>query len=214
MTTREAAEPAAPIADALGDQLVRWSATVCVVVVTAIAAVISYGHARELVTHYGVAGWTADAMPLTIDGLVATCSLVIVDCARHDRRAPWHAWVLLVTGACATVAANVAAGISHGIVGAVIAGWPALVACGCFELLIRQRKASLPRRAEQHAIPAEDTGADPRVSEARRIYAGVLAAGRSPSIRDIKRDLHVGSGRASAIRSALSPAPMIIPDAA
>ena len=39
-----------------------------------------------------------------------------------------------------------------GIVGAVIAGWPALVACGCFELLIRQRKASRPRTAEQHAI--------------------------------------------------------------
>jgi Protein of unknown function (DUF2637) len=214
MRFSDPAEPPAPIADTLGDQLVRWSATVCVVVVTAIAAIISYGHARELVIRYGVTGWTADAMPLTIDGLVATCSLVIVDCARHGRRAPWHAWVLLVIGACATVAANVAAGISHGIVGAIIAGWPALVACGCFELLIRQRKASRPRAAQADGEPARDNGTDPALGEARRIYAGVLAAGRSPSVRDIKRDLHVGSGRASAIRSALSPAVPALPEAA
>lgn len=214
MNSRELVEPPAPVADTLGDQIVRWSATVCVVVVTAIAAIISYGHARQLVTRYGVTGWTADAMPLTIDGLVATCSLVIVDCARHGRHAPWHAWVLLVTGACATVAANVAAGISHGIVGAIIAGWPALVACGCFELLIRQRKESRPTAAKADGEPARDTSTDPALAEARRLYASILAAGRSPAIRDIKRDLHVGSGRASAIRSALSPAPIMIPDAA
>jgi Protein of unknown function (DUF2637) len=214
MTTRNPAEHRPPVADALGDQLVRWSASLCTVVVTAIAAVISYGHARDLVTRYGVTGWTAAAMPLTIDGLVATCSLVIVDCARHGRRAPWHAWALLVTGACATVAANVAAGISHGIVGALIAGWPALVACGCFELLIRQRKTSRAGTAAEGSKTAEDAGTDPAVSEARRIYAGVLAAGRSPSIRDIKRDLHVGSGRASSIRTALSPAGPVVPEAA
>ena len=51
-----------------GDRVIGWAATGSVVIVTAIAAVISYGHARELVLRYGVSGWTADAMPLTVTG--------------------------------------------------------------------------------------------------------------------------------------------------
>lgn len=187
-----------------GDRLIAWSATTSVVVVTAIAAVISYGHARELVQHYGTAGWTADALPLTIDGVVATCSLILVDCARHDRNAPWQAWFLLVTGACATVAANVAAGLSHGIVGAAIAGWPALVACGCFDLLLRHRRHISPTTRAQAATTAAP---DPVMDRARELYAPALAQGRIPAIRAIKRDLHVGTPRATAIRDAITPPP-------
>jgi Protein of unknown function (DUF2637) len=192
-------------APAAGDRLIGWSATTSVVIVTAIAAVISYGHARELVRRYGAAGWTADALPLTIDGLVATCSLILVDCARHDRHAPWQAWFLLITGACATVAANVAAGLSHGIVGAAIAGWPALVACGCFDLLLRHRRHRSP--ATQPAPVAAAAVPDPAIDRARELYGSDLAQGRIPAIRAIKRDLHVGTPRATAIRDAITPAP-------
>lgn len=100
-----------------GDAAIHWAATGSVTAVTAIAAVISYGHARELVLRYGFTGLAAYTLPLTIDGLVATCSLVLMDCARRRQPAPWHAWALLVTGAAAQVAANVAAGLSHGVVG-------------------------------------------------------------------------------------------------
>jgi hypothetical protein len=217
--------------DSVGDAFIRWAATGSVVVVTIIAAVISYGHARDLVLRYGVTGLTADFLPLTVDGLVATCSLILVDCARHDRDAPWHAWALLFAGACATVAANIAAGLSHGIIGAIIAGWPALVACGCFELLLRHRRQpfamwqvgaseqqapalSLPEhsdeavdladaRAETRA-PGGGQPADPAAELARRHYAADIAAGNTPSIRSIKRDLHVGTARASIIRSVLT----------
>lgn len=192
-------------APAPGDRLIAWSATGSVIIVTAIAAVISYGHARELVQHYGTAGWTADALPLTIDGVVATCSLILVDCARHDRNAPWQAWLLLITGACATIAVNVAAGLSHGIVGAAIAGWPALVACGCFDLLLRHRRHRSP--ATQPAQTAPATAPDPVIDRARELYGPGLAHGRVPAIRAIKRDLHVGTPRATAIRDALTPPP-------
>lgn len=203
MKSSQSVLPARQRQETAGDCLIRWAATVSVVLVTVIAAVISYGHARELVVRYGVTGMTADAMPLTVDGLVATCSLVIVDCARHDWRAPWHAWALLITGACATVAANVAAGLSHGAVGAIIAGWPALVACGCFELLIRQRKITrTPAAGREVVVPQPPE--DPVLDEARKLYAARLAAGRPPSIRDIKHDLHVGSGRAGIIQGALT----------
>jgi hypothetical protein len=185
-----------------GDRLIGWSATASVVVVTAIAAVISYGHARELVLRYGVTGWTADALPLTIDGVVATCSLILVDCARHDRQAPWQAWFLLITGACATVAANVAAGLSYGVVGAAIAGWPALVACGCFDLLLRHRRHRIGS-ASPLAVADQQAG-DPAIDRARELYAPALAKGHTPAIRAIKRDLHVGTPRATAIRDAIA----------
>lgn len=217
--------------DSAGDAFIRWAATVSVVVVTIIAAVISYGHARDLVLRYGVTGLTADFLPLTVDGLVATCSLILVDCARHQRAAPWHAWALLIVGACATVAANVAAGLSHGIIGAIIAGWPALVACGCFELFLRYRRQPPAMRpsgaADQEAVtlslpeqstqtidqgdesseprqPGDGKPVDPAADLARRRYAADIAAGNAPSIRAIKRDLHVGTARASIIRSALT----------
>ncbi len=193
-------------APAAGDRLIGWSATTSVVIVTAIAAVISYGHARELVVRYGTAGWTADALPLTIDGVVATCSLILVDCARHDRNAPWQAWFLLITGACATVAVNIAAGLSHGIVGAAIAGWPALVACGCFDLLLRHRRHRSPT-SHRAAPPATSSVPDPVIDRARELYAPGLAQGRVPAIRAIKRDLHVGTPRATAIRDAITPMP-------
>jgi hypothetical protein len=173
-----------------------------VIVVTAIAAVISYGHARELVLRYGAVGWTADALPLTIDGVVATCSLILVDCARHDRNAPWQAWFLLITGACATISANVAAGLSHGVVGAAIAGWPALVACGCFDLLLRHRRHRV--EVDRPLTTDGERPDDPAIDRARELYARDLAQGQAPAIRAIKRDLHVGTPRATAIRNAIS----------
>lgn len=120
-----------------GDLVIRWAAAVAVMIVTGIAAVISYQHAHELVLHHGEKGYTAAALPITVDGLIGTCSLVLLDCARRNRKAPWHAWVLLGAGVVATVGANIAHGLAHGWVGAVVAGWPALVAVGSFELLIR-----------------------------------------------------------------------------
>lgn len=169
MIPRTRSEPAAPrpqvsglegrerAVTGRGDRLIRWGAAVSVLLVTGIAAVISYGHAYELVTRYGESGQTARALPLTVDGLVATCSLVILYCTRHGRRAPRNAWALLITGVCATVGANVAHGLSYGLVGALVAGWPALVAVGTFELLIRLlRDAQQP---QPHPTTLTDLGA-------------------------------------------------------
>jgi hypothetical protein len=212
MSTGLPEQPAAEHRDTAGDAVIHWAATISVITVTAIAAVISYGHARELVVRYGVTGQASYALPLTVDGLAATCSLILVDCARHGRPAPWHAWILLITGACATVAANVAAGLSHGIVGAIIAGWPALVACGCFELLLRHRKDTRPRATLVLAVPESSLAVpeptvppgDPALTNARQLYSTGIATGHRPSIRTIKRDLHVGSEKASLIQAALA----------
>ncbi|MET8142723.1 DUF2637 domain-containing protein [Sphaerisporangium sp. NPDC005288] len=224
------AEPVLPRRDTAtetaGDRLIRWGAAFSVLVVTGIAAVISYGHAYRLVTHYGEIGTTAQALPLTVDGLVATCSLVILHYTRKRRRAPWHAWGLLIIGVCATVGANVANGLGHGIVGAIVAGWPALVAVGSFELLIRLLRDGRPtsiqrptdhtpvtKTAEDHAPTHSSDGGtaaapppihDPDVRAAIALYTDELSNGEIPSIRRIKRDLRVGHPKATRIYTALA----------
>ncbi|MFI0354495.1 DUF2637 domain-containing protein [Actinomadura sp. 9N407] len=212
-----------------GDRLIRWSAAVSVTVVAVIAAVISYGHAYALVIAHGETGATARALPLTVDGLIVTCSLVLLDAARCRRRAPVLAWLLLGAGIVATLGANVAHGLAHGPVGAVIAGWPALVAVGSFEMLarlIRGARTAEPPAAEvdpgppvlevaqaeaEHAppvpFPAGGRGDEPLaelLATARDRFAEPLATGALPSVRALRRELRVGHPRAVAVRSALT----------
>jgi hypothetical protein len=206
---------------AIADRLIQWGAALSVCTVTAIAAVISYAHAYELVAGHGESGMAARVLPLTVDGLIATCSLVLLDCARRHRPAPRHAWVLLAAGVAATLGANIAHGVGHGVIGALVAGWPALVAVGSFELLIRLlRNRSVhgcsihtrprERDAEEHApsgtagAPARLDESDPMTERAQERFADVLAAGRLPSIRALKRELHLGHDRAGRIRATLA----------
>jgi hypothetical protein len=189
--------------------------------VTVIAALISYAHAYELVAGHGEFGIAARVLPLTVDGLIATCSLVLLDCARRDRPAPRHAWALLAAGVAATLGANIVHGAGHGLIGALVAGWPALVAVGSFELLIRllksrlaggrsERTRSCGYEAEEHA-PSGTAGAaehleepDPMVELARERFADALQAGWLPSIRALKRELHLGHDRAARVRAVLA----------
>jgi hypothetical protein len=213
-----------------GDRLILWAAAVSVLTVTAIAVVISYGHTYELVLRYGESGTTAKVLPLTVDGLIATCSLVLLDCARRNRRPPWHAWALLALGMAATLGANIDHGLNHGLIGALVAGWPAIVAIGAFELLIRLIKDTVtghsgpnqdhadqdttpPAGAETKAHPAGVAGApgptapdseDGVLARAQEHFADILADGQLPSIRALKRQLHLGHTRATQIRQALA----------
>ena len=47
------------------DSSIRWSTTVAVIGVAAVAAVVSYKHAYALVRAHGETGWTAHLIPLT-----------------------------------------------------------------------------------------------------------------------------------------------------
>ena len=70
------------------DRLIRWTTAVAVIGVAAIAAVVSYEHASDLVRAYGESGWTARLIPLTVDGLIYVSSMVMLDSARRDVRVP------------------------------------------------------------------------------------------------------------------------------
>ncbi|GAA4375698.1 hypothetical protein GCM10023088_33500 [Actinomadura verrucosospora] len=118
------------------DRLIRITTALAVVAVAAVAAVISYRHAYELVHSHGESGPTARLVPFTVDGLIWAASMVILDASRRKQPAPQLAKWSLAVGIVATVGANVAHGASHGPIGAIVSAWPALALVGSFELLM------------------------------------------------------------------------------
>jgi hypothetical protein len=181
------------------DRVIRWSTALAVIGVAAVAAVVSYEHASALIRARGESGWTGHLIPLTVDGLIYASSMVMLDSARRGARMPALARWLLGLGIVATLAANVAHGLGHGIVGAVVAAWPAIALVGSYELLMMIiRGAQTPT-----AAPSPHDGApviDPLGEQAAVMFAAELAADRVPSVRAIRAALHVGQPRAAAAR--------------
>jgi Protein of unknown function (DUF2637) len=118
------------------DRAIRLSTVAAVLAVAGIAAHVSYWHAYAVVRAHGEIGITSRLEPTTIDGLVYASSMVVLYAARHRIPAPSLARWLLGLGIAATLTANMAQGWSHGLVGAVVAAWPAVSLVGSYELLV------------------------------------------------------------------------------
>jgi hypothetical protein len=131
-----------------GDRLTRWTAVLAVLAVAAVAALISYRHAVTVVTGHGEPGMVGHLYPVVIDGLIVAASMVLLDSARHREKPPALALWLLAAGIGATLAANVLAGVSAGLLGAVVAAWPAAGFVGCYELLMMLVRASARRGSQ------------------------------------------------------------------
>ncbi len=185
------------------DRVIRWSTAGAVIGVAAIAAVVSYEHAGDLVRAHGETGWTARLIPLTVDGLIYASSMVMLDSARRGIRVPALARWLLGLGIIATLAANIAHGLGHGLVGAAVGAWPAIALVGSYELLMM-----VIRNSQGAVKDASETGhdTDPLQERAFELFAGQLSADRIPSVRTIRAELHVGQPRAQRLRDYLAEA--------
>jgi hypothetical protein len=136
------------------DRIIRATTALAVIGVAAVAAVISYRHAYELVRSHGESGTTARLVPLTVDGLIWAASMVILDANRRTSRVPPLAGWSLGVGIVATIGANLAHGMGHGPIGALVSAWPALALVGSYELLmmlIRTESATTEQRATDEA---------------------------------------------------------------
>jgi hypothetical protein len=94
--------------------------------VAAVAAVISYRHAYELVGTHDETGLTARLLPFTVDGLILAASMLIFDASRRAMPVPPLARWRLGAG----IGANLAHGLGQGPIGALVSAWPALVPLG------------------------------------------------------------------------------------
>ena len=180
-------------------RVLRWSTAGAVLGVAVVAAVASYEHAYDLVRAHGESGWSARMVPLTVDGLIYASSMVMLDSARRKTQVPALARWLLGLGIAATLAANVAHGLGHGVIGAAVAAWPAVALVGSYELLMLVIRSSQASAADGHEDGCES---DPLFEEAARVFADMRAE-RVPSIRTIRAQLHVGQPRAQRVRAQL-----------
>jgi hypothetical protein len=82
---------------------------------------------------------------------------------------------LLGLGIAATLAANVAHGLGHGLIGAAVAAWPAVALVGSYELLMMViRGAQVPA----DGTPESRCDADPLQEQVVEVFAEQLAADR------------------------------------
>ena len=125
------------------DKAIRYSTIGAVSVVALVAAFVSYRHALTVVRAHGESGALALAYPLTIDGMIYASSMVLLNAARRGLDRPWLAYAALGMGIAATLAANVAAGLAYGPVGALVAAWPAPALVISYELLMLVIRSSV-----------------------------------------------------------------------
>jgi hypothetical protein len=164
------------------DRVTRWGATAATLTVAGVAAVISYRHAAELATSHWEGG-DAHIWPLTVDGLIAASSLVLLADARAGRRSHWLVRAGLVLGIVVTVAVNGLHGWPHGLLAAAISSWPAVALIITFEVLMIGVRAARPVPA---AVPVAANGHKPL-----------------PSVRELRDREHVSQATAYKIRRAL-----------
>ena len=182
-----------------GDKAIRWATIGAVTAVAIVAGWVSYRHALQVVSEHGETGWLGRAYPLTIDGLIAAASMVLLTAARQRARAHWLAYGALSLGITATVAVNIAAGLTFGVVGAIIAAWPAPALVISFELLmivVRSLAATPPdqetgngladlKPALTHSAPEPTQVARDSIEAAQHALAASIVAGNPLSQRKI-----------------------------
>jgi hypothetical protein len=174
------------------DRLIRITTALAVATVAAVAAVISYRHAYELVSTHGETGMTARLVPFTVDGLILAASMLILDANRRGQQVPPLARWCLGAGIVATIGANLAHGFGNGPIGALLSAWPALALAGSFELLMTLIRADRCGAAVPSFVGRAELNAPPERAGEPSLEQTVLAwheAGHSQ--RAIARELNL-----------------------
>lgn len=103
---------------------------------TAIAAVASYDHMRELALDDGQPPLLAALLPLSVDGMILVATLALGD----GRRSRWSAWLAFLVGVAASLAANVIVARPDAVA-RVVSAWPAIALLLTVEVLARSGRA-------------------------------------------------------------------------
>jgi len=109
-----------------------------------------------------IGGWVGDRFgprkTLFWCGLIWAASMVVLDASRRNQPVPRLAAWSLGTGIMATVGANLAHGIGHGLVGALVSAWPAVALAGAYELLmVLIRNEQRGAAGQDGMVPSGDT---------------------------------------------------------
>jgi hypothetical protein len=136
-----------------------------------IAVVVSYTHMHMLALQHGEGAWASALIPLSCDGMIVASSMALLSDSRLGGRGGLLPWALLIVGALASLAANIAVA-EPTLIGRVIAAWPSFALTCSYELLMRQIR--------QSAATGTATKTRPRPAEANGQRAKGLAPEDSP----------------------------------
>jgi hypothetical protein len=166
---------------------------------------------------------------LSADGLIMAGSMAMLDSARHGEKSHWLARTAVLGGILGSLAANAMTGISHGILGAVIAGWPALALVVAYELImVMLRSASArsaaaddvisqpvpealeavaqayPPIAQEHHAVASETHVETLLPGHLEPFSDDIGQGVVPGVRDVMRRASVGYPAAKTLLSEIA----------
>lgn len=185
-----------------GDKLTRYGTAAAVLVVAAIAAVISFVHIEHLAITHGQVWLASILLPLSIDGTVAAASLVMLRAARATLPTPPLARLMLALAVVATLAANIGYGLPFGLAGALLSGWPAVAFIGCAEMAIgmvrRVAKQSAPAPIQAAAQVAADAEHAARIA-----LAASVAASNPISQRSLMTRFSLSRAQAARVRQSV-----------
>lgn len=160
----------------VADRWIRRATTASVLLLAGIAAVVSYGHMHALAFQHGEGTWASALIPLSCDGMIIASSMALLSESRAGDRGGFLPWALLIIGALASLAANIAVA-EPTVIGRVIAAWPSFALTCSYELLMRQIRRSSATRA----LPA----AGPRPVELAGLQVGEPASPCSAPLRQV-----------------------------
>lgn len=176
------------------DRYIRLATVISVVLLAVIAAVVSFGHMRELALRHGEARWSATLIPLSVDGMVVAASMSVLLSSKTGRRGEWLPWTLLIVGSLASLAANVAVA-DPTVISRLIAAWPSFAFVGAYHLLQGQLRIG---RIDP-IVPTDGPETDPRGRALDDRRRGHLAVGER---RKASSTPSVGVGQSFRGRSA------------
>jgi hypothetical protein len=130
---------------------IRRVTVLAVVTVALVAAAASYEHMRMLAVAAGE-GWRAWLLPLSVDGLVIAASMAMLVRRRAGEPAGTLAWLSVLLGVGASLAANVAAA-EPTVQGRLVAAWPPVALLLSYELL-----GAVAGRATARSPPRQGRG--------------------------------------------------------
>ena len=163
-----------------GDRAVRRLTAAAVLLVAAIAAVVSFVHIEHLAASHGQTPLAAWLLPVSVDGTVAAASLSMLWAARAGLAAPWLARGMLAAGVAATLAANAAYGAPHSLPGELLSGWPAVAFVGSVEMVLAMIRRARTRAPHHAPVPRPaPAGAPALAARAHPAASGHEAAGRT-----------------------------------
>jgi len=158
-----------------GERLIGGVATVVLCVVAGSALTVGSTRTYALARGHGLDGTAALLVAVSLGGLIAGASLVLLG----EERNPWvpgTAEGMQLLGLAVMAAADITSGARYGLLGAIISAWPAVAFFGAADMVLELVHRSRKRRRQARPATAQAVSADVQHA-VRAAYLASVRAG-------------------------------------